>query len=231
MEELFKMYKNLDVKERIKFDREYNKFKKEEKLEQHFYSDWAKENMLNLMNEANNLQLSTNPTLVIPDVSNRFILDACCGSRMFWFDKENPNCLFIDKRSETIEAKDSSQKSGLRTIEVKPDLIADFTEMPFKNETFAMVVFDPPHLKTLGQNSWMAKKYGRLPDDWQFMIQKGFKECMRVLKPQGTLIFKWNEYEISSKQILDLIPYKPLFGHTSGKQAKTIWMAFMKGVS
>ena len=231
MEELFKMYKNLDVKERIKFDREYNKFKKEEKLEQHFYSDWAKENMLNLMNEANNLQLSTNPTLVIPDVSNRFILDACCGSRMFWFDKENPNCLFIDKRSETVEAKDSSQKSGLRTIEVKPDLIADFTDMPFKDESFAMVVFDPPHLKTLGQNSWMAKKYGRLPDDWQFMIQKGFKECMRVLKPQGTLIFKWNEYEISSKQILDLIPYKPLFGHTSGKQAKTIWMAFMKGVS
>ncbi len=183
------------------------------------------------MNEVNNLQLPTNPTLVIPDVSNRFILDACCGSRMFWFDKANPNCLFIDKRSETVEAKDSSQKSGLRTIEVKPDLIADFTEMPFENETFAMVVFDPPHLKTLGQNSWMAKKYGRLPDDWQFMIQKGFKECMRVLKPQGTLIFKWNEHEINSKQVLDLIPYKPLFGHTSGKQAKTIWMAFMKGVS
>ena len=66
---------------------------------------------------------------------------------------------------------------------------------------------------------------------WQFMIQKGFKECMRVLKPQGTLIFKWNEYEINSKQVLDLIPYKPLFGHTSGKQAKTIWMAFMKGIS
>ena len=182
------------------------------------------------MNEANNLQLPTTPTLVIPDVSNRFILDACCGSRVFWFDKENPNCLFIDKRSETVEAKDSSQKSGLRTIEVKPDLIADFTDMPFENETFAMVVFDPPHLKTLGQNSWMAKKYGRLPDDWQFMIQKGFKECMRVLKPQGVLIFKWNELEINSKQVLDLIPYKPLFGHTSGKQAKTIWMAFMKGV-
>ena len=182
-------------------------------------------------NEENNLQLPTNPTLVIPDVSNRFILDACCGSRMFWFDKANPNCLFIDKRSKTVEAKDSSQKSGLRTIEVKPDLIADFTEMPFENETFAMVVFDPPHLKTLGQNSWMAKKYGRLPDDWQFMIQKGFKECMRVLKPQGTLIFKWNEHEINSKQVLDLIPYKPLFGHTSGKQAKTIWMVFMKDVS
>ena len=109
--------------------------------------------------------------------------------------------------------------------------MADFTEMPFENESFAMVVFDPPHLKTLGQNSWMAKKYGRLPDDWQFMLQKGFAECFRVLKPNGTLIFKWNESEIKSNQVLDIIPYKPLFGHTTGRQAKTIWMAFMKGVS
>lgn len=22
------------------------------------------------------------------------VLDACCGSRMFWFDKENPNVVF-----------------------------------------------------------------------------------------------------------------------------------------
>lgn len=36
----------------------------------------------------------------------KIILDACCGSRMFWFDKHNPNTLFIDKRSETITAKD-----------------------------------------------------------------------------------------------------------------------------
>lgn len=164
-------------------------------------------------------------------MNNKIILDACCGSRMFWFDKNNPNCLFIDKRSETVDTKDSSCKSGIRTIKVEPDLVADFTEMPFENESFAMVVFDPPHLKTLGQNSWMAKKYGRLPEDWQFMLQKGFAECFRVLRPDGTLIFKWNESEIKSSDVLKLIPYKPLFGHTTGRQAKTIWMAFMKGVS
>lgn len=162
------------------------------------------------------------------EIKDKKILDACCGSRMFWFDKQNHEVLFIDKRSETVTAKDSSQKSGLRTIEVKPDLIADFTEMPFENETFSMVVFDPPHLKTLGKNSWMAKKYGRLPNDWEYVISKGFDECMRVLKLNGTLIFKWNESEIKLKQVLDIIPYKPLFGHTTGRQAKTIWMAFMK---
>lgn len=153
------------------------------------------------------------------------ILDACCGSRMFWFDKENPNVLFMDKRTETLYAKD---KDKTRTIEVKPDIVGDFTNMPFEDESFYMVVFDPPHLKTLGGTSWMAKKYGKLPNDWQSLIRKGFEECMRVLKVNGTLVFKWNESEISAKDVLKVIPYKPLFGHTTGRQSKTIWMCFMK---
>jgi hypothetical protein len=32
------------------------------------------------------------------------VLDACCGSRMFWFDKADPRCLYVDKRCETHEA-------------------------------------------------------------------------------------------------------------------------------
>ena len=153
------------------------------------------------------------------------ILDACCGSRMFWFDKNNNDVLFVDKRCETVTAND---RDKVRTIDISPDLVADFTDLPFDDEEFYLVVFDPPHLKTLGENSWMAKKYGRLSNDWEFMIQKGFRECMRVLKTNGTLIFKWNESEIKTKDVLSLIPYKPLFGHTTGRQAKTIWMAFMK---
>jgi len=160
--------------------------------------------------------------------TNKLILDACCGSRMFWFDKRNPMAVFMDKRSETLTAKDSSCKSGIRTIEVAPDIVADFTDMPFKSNHFHLVVFDPPHLKTLGKTSWMAKKYGRLDDNWQEVIKSGFDECMRVLKPNGTLIFKWNESEIKTKQVLDLIPYSPLFGHTTGRQAKTMWITFMK---
>ena len=122
--------------------------------------------------------------------NEKLILDACCGSRMFWFDKHNPNVLFVDKRSETLTAKD---RDKIRTIEVKPDIVVDFTNLPFEDNSFYQVVFDPPHLKTLGENSWMAKKYGKLPDDWKSIIHEGFKECMRVLKPNGTLIFKWNE--------------------------------------
>jgi len=161
-------------------------------------------------------------------IEDCLVLDACCGGKMFWFDKDNPEVLFVDNRKEEYSFKDKSRKGGVRYGEVAPDLVADFTDLPLDHNSFHMVIFDPPHLKTLGKNSWMAKKYGRLPDDWEFMISKGFSECMRVLKPNGTLIFKWSEYEIKTSKVLSLIPQKPLFGHKSGKQSKTIWMAFLK---
>lgn len=60
------------------------------------------------------------------------------------------------------------------------------------------------------------------------MLHDGFEECMRVLKPNGTLIFKWSETDITVKKILDVIGAKPLYGHKSGKAMKTHWMAFIK---
>ena len=51
---------------------------------------------------------------------------------------------------------------------------------------------------------------------------------MRVLRPNGTLIFKWNEYQIPVRDALKAIGWKPLYGHKSGKQQKTHWIAFMK---
>lgn len=154
--------------------------------------------------------------------TDKDILDACCGSRMFWFDKENPNVLFADIRTESHTLCDG------RSLEIKPDIEMDFTEMPFDDNTFKMVVFDPPHLNKLGKNSWMAKKYGVLFPSWETDIRAGFDECMRVLKPDGTLIFKWNETQITLDLVLKAIQCKPLFGHVTGRHGKTIWMCFIK---
>ncbi|BDQ51061.1 hypothetical protein EfsSVR2281_28720 [Enterococcus faecalis] len=55
--------------------------------------------------------------------------------------------------------------------------------------------------------------------------KKGFSECMRVLKPNGTLVFKWNEDQIKLSEILSIIDYEPLYGN---KRAKTHWLVFMK---
>lgn len=151
---------------------------------------------------------------------NKKILDACCGSKMFWFDKNNENVVFMDNRELTDTLCDGRQ------LTIKPDIIADFRNIPYKDKSFKLVVFDPPHLVKVGENSWLAKKYGKLnKDTWQEDIKQGFDECMRVLDDYGVLIFKWNEEQIKLKQILDLIDYQPLFGN---KRSKTHWLVFMK---
>lgn len=148
------------------------------------------------------------------------ILDACCGSRMFWFDKENADVEFMDIRELETTLSDG------RNLVIKPNTLADFRNMPYEDETFYMVVFDPPHLIRGGDNSWLVKKYGRLEkDSWMQDLKLGFDECMRVLKPNGTLIFKWNEEQVKLKDILATTEYQPLFGN---KRAKTHWIVFMK---
>lgn len=150
------------------------------------------------------------------------VLDVCCGSRMFWFDRNNPCAVFMDKRSESHVLCDG------RNLTITPDLVADFTNLPFSDDTFSLVVFDPPHMNSLGENSWLAKKYGRLMADWRDDISEGFRECLRVLKTHGTLIFKWNTTDIPAEEVLALAPQPPLFGHTTGRQSKTIWATFLK---
>lgn len=48
---------------------------------------------------------------------------------------------------------------------------------------------------------------------------------MRVLKPHGTLVFKWNETQVKTSEVLKAIDETPLFGN---RRAKTHWMVFMK---
>lgn len=148
------------------------------------------------------------------------ILDACCGSRMFWYDKSNPNVTYMDNRKLDDELCDG------RKLIVNPDVVADFRHIPFKDNSFHMIVFDPPHLIHAGENSWLAKKYGLLNEDtWQEDLKKGFNECMRILKPYGTLIFKWNTEQIPMSKVLKIFDKQPLFGD---KRSKTRWLVFMK---
>lgn len=153
------------------------------------------------------------------------VLDACCGGKMMWFDRKDPRCLFVDKRCEEWT---ESRGKYVWHANVTPDKQADFTNLPFPSDTFALVVFDPPHVKHLTESGDLVKRYGRLFGDWREMLTKGFAECFRVLRPEGTLIFKWNEIQIPVRDVLALTPEKPLFGHKSGKRSQTHWIAFLK---
>jgi hypothetical protein len=147
---------------------------------------------------------------------------------MFWFDRADPRVVFVDKRRETHVLADSSSAGGSRLLVVDPDIQADFTALPFADESFPHVVFDPPHLVRNGKSGWLAKKYGKLGEDWREDLRKGFAECFRVLKPEGTLNFKWNETDIPVSQILALTPEKPFYGNRCGKSAKSHWISFVK---
>ena len=165
------------------------------------------------------------------DLSDKHILDATCGSRTIWFQKKCPMAVYMDCREEhdTVIWK-STKNDSVRTLSVEPDIIADFTSMPFPDESFELVVFDPPHLIRVGENAWLKKKYGRLPEEWPKLIHDGYCECMRVLKPYGTLIFKWSEIQISTREVIDAIGEEPLFGHRSGKNMNTHWLCYMKTI-
>ena len=153
------------------------------------------------------------------DNLDKQILDVCCGSRMFWFDKHNEHTVFMDNRVLHDILCDG------RKLDIEPDIVGDFRNIPFDNDTFHMVVFDPPHLLKVGESSWLAKKYGKLSETWPEDLKQGFSECMRVLKPYGTLIFKWNEQQIKLSEILKAIEYEPLLGN---KRSDTHWLVFMK---
>ena len=154
---------------------------------------------------------------------NKTILDPCCGARMFWFNKNDERAVFGDIRNETKQLCDG------RTFKVQPDQIMDFRNLPYADNCFDLVVFDPPHLIKVGINSWMASKYGHLDKQtWRDDIRAGFSEAFRVLKPRGTLVFKWAEKDITVSEILKLTPVRPAFGHKSGKRMRTHWISFLK---
>lgn len=144
---------------------------------------------------------------------------------MFWFDKHHPDALYIDTRVLPAETLSNGQR-----FEIAPDVVMDFRHLPLRASSFSLVVFDPPHLRSNGESGWMAKKYGRLSrTTWRDDLRAGFRECFRVLKPSGVLIFKWNEHDIPLADVLALAPVQPLFGHPSGaSRSLTHWIAFMK---
>lgn len=150
------------------------------------------------------------------------ILDATAGGRMMWFDKEHPNAIYLDKR---WEPKGCIPQQSLFSVE--PSIRGDFTRLPYRDGSFKLVVFDPPHAE-VSESSITGIKYGTLGTDWVDVISGGLSECYRVLADYGVLVFKWNEVAVSIGNVLSVIDIEPLFGHTTAKSGKTKWMLFMK---
>jgi hypothetical protein len=165
----------------------------------------------------------------------KIILDATAGYRMMWFNKDNPNVVYLDQRGDDQLIRDGIRDNWIPLI---PTTKGDFRDLSqFPDESFRLIVFDPPHLQWLGETSIFKKKFGQLQKEtWPKDIKSGAAELWRVLMPYGVLIFKWNDHDIDYRKLLKLFPTKPLFGQiTAGSRGKTgkgrsnsFWFCFMK---
>jgi len=174
--------------------------------------------------------------LTVPEVTrtkefdllkNKFILDATAGFRSMWFNKEHPNCLYVDQRPEC-----------------EPDLVADHKDLSqVPDNTFKLIVYDPPHIiKSNGVNNQNTLRlFGYLKaETWQSDLKESFEELWRVLAPYGVLLFKWNNCSAQSNDVIKLFPVKPLVYNVISHQQKklndkshsrkirTLWFTFMK---
>jgi SAM-dependent methyltransferase len=159
------------------------------------------------------LLLPKEPSVRKP-VPEKFILDSTAGYRMMHVNKENPHVLYTDLRSE-----------------VNPDEVQDFRSLPYPDESFRLVIFDPPHRTLKDAPHWVKRDYGGLvPETWQSDLRKGFRELWRVLQPFGILVFKWNNHQFPLTEVTPLFPAKPVIQQvtTNGTSSDTFWVLFMK---
>jgi SAM-dependent methyltransferase len=165
------------------------------------------------------------------------ILDATAGFRMMHFDKNNPLVTYFDIRDDAKLKMDLQRVPNRKPWNPsKPTMQGDYRNLPFENDTFDLVLFDPSHFTKLGKTSVYYVKYGNLnKETWHEDLMKATQEIWRVLKPNGFLIFKWCTQEIPIKDVLKLFPVQPLFGQrTVGGQGsnrdkpRTFWFTFVK---
>lgn len=153
------------------------------------------------------------------------ILDATCGTRGIWYQKNHPFVTYMDIRKGTFF--DITRKPKNRRIKViDPDVQSSWDDAPFPCEYFDMIIFDPPHILEKKKNSFLTVEYGMLnKDTWKNDLKTGINKLFSILKPEGIFIFKWCEFDVKINEVLRLFPYEPLFGNVKDG---TYWIVFLK---
>lgn len=152
---------------------------------------------------------------------------------MWWWDKDHPLAVYMDIRRAERGAVGalSGRPEWNPSWECQPDLVGDFRSMPFADNSYNLVVFDPPHVIREKQppEGINGLKYGALvAETWRDDLRLGFEECWRVLRPGGTLVFKWAG-DIS--KVREFFPATPIVGTRAARgESKTYWIIFYKSI-
>lgn len=116
--------------------------------------------------------------------SDYSVLDLTSGHRKLWVGKSSEGVLFLDKRKE-----------------VKPDLVASNAFLPFQDEVFCGIVYDPSHILKGGgyfPKTTFARRYGYWKNKSEFLrnLEAVNVEAARVLdidNGSGRLLVHWTE--------------------------------------
>ena len=156
------------------------------------------------------------------------ILDATCGKKEMWFQKNHPLVTFMDKRyGKYFYQYPNSPKKEI--YDIKPDVVSEWKDAPFPDDYFDLIIFDPPHIIQNSEKGSLPIKYTVLkPGTWNNILKNGIEKLFKILKPEGIFIFKWNECSKDVEDVIKLCPYKPLFGTRTGLNNKNIWLVFLK---
>ena len=175
------------------------------------------------------------------------ILDATAGNRLIWENKNSSNIIYLDFN---------------KRLQVTPSIFGDNRHLPFKDKVFDTVFFDPPYASGYKTHFWSfanitefreygkwGECHGKIPQYYGIDLYKNkshlFKyiflalyEIFRVLKDDGMLWFKWNNFEIAFHKIHGLFDsWQKLIqlNVTDNKQTnsdiQTVWVAYEKSHS
>ena len=128
------------------------------------------------------------------------VLDATAGNRHMWVNKKPDNVVFLDKELN---------------LRIPPHIFATWRYLPFRDDSFHCVIFDPPHVFSVtsqfnrdpkarphGQNK-IPGWYGAFKSrrDATIQIIHAQREFSRVA---SRMCFKWNEASMKLWNVLGL---------------------------
>ena len=130
--------------------------------------------------------------LYIPDGAQ--VADVTWGKGAFWKK--------VDTSSFTVQGSDVAPHIGGYGDIVQ----ADFRELPYADESFDVVVLDPPYVHNPGKHMTDARynnaatTTGMSHNDIRNLYRDGMREAMRVLRPGGRIFVKGKDEIESGKQ-------------------------------
>ena len=155
------------------------------------------------------------------------MLDSTSGNRHLWKNKTPKNVLFLDKELN---------------LRIPPDIFADWKHLPFRDNSFECVLFDPPHVfseSSQFNRDPKARPHGqkKIPG-WYGAFKSKRHAIIEIYNAQiefarvaSRMCFKWNEASISLWNVLGLfdrwmIQFKFQAKHL--RSVKTWWVNFVR---